>query len=816
LFLADAYDYMRRALRLASLAAAATAVSYAACLAALFVVTGLTQTLLAAFTSVEFGGLRTRWGLPMVLTRFPGEGSAAFYAFYQAGFVLITAAALLLAVVLQLRSQGWLRLALAHFVLWTGPVYALFLSGDVNLSGAGLGTALQVLWNGRQEWLLPFWIFGGAVISAAVYKTLRSTLSQASGRDRLAVLLGGLVLPLGILGLALDTRFLRARSLLGLNVIWWPAVLALLAGAAALWRSSPHVSPLRLSPARGLVFAAFATAAAAALPYWATVQNQLRRPELAEQRSRHWVLHFDTAIPQAQRAALASAADERLERHLQRLGVPPPAAPLYAYYYATAETKNAALGSDAAFTVTGRPPAAHHLLNPEGALTDARGDALLLLEALWGRPGSEPVARAIARYAEGEFYGTPLASYAARITATEGPYSLAELFGERSGYLSPLVRDALGAAWVESRVLELGPAVLQSLYSQPLAPPDELEEAWRRYQLAKAASPPAPPRLREPEGYFHRGISFSHEVGGDFGYGSERARRQLERMRATGANTVAIVPYAFTRAPRETAIRFGTDERDDRVIRAIQQAKQLGLRVMLKPQLWGPVFTGHIVFERDSEFAAWFGPYRRWLQHYARLAELFQVDLLVIGTELSGATSRADVWRSLITDLRRIYSGPLTYAASWGPEFEELPFWDALDYLAVNMYYPLAAAGEAPRADSPQVQALVEKFAAAAARHDKPLLFTEIGYPAQSTAALRPWDWNGSGLDTELQGRCYEAVFAAFYRQPWFAGLYWWKWPSHGEGSRFDSSFNPLGKPALEVLTRWYREDHGTPLAAAP
>ena len=55
-----------------------------------------------------------------------------------------------------------------------------------------------------------------------------------------------------------------------------------------------------------------------------------------------------------------------------------------------------------------------------------------------------------------------------------------------------------------------------------------------------------------------------------------------------------------------------------------------------------------------------------------------------------------------------------------------------------------------------------------------------------------------------MQARCYEVVFEAFGREPWLAGFFWWKWPSHGQGAPGDPSFSPLEKPALAVLQKWY------------
>ncbi|HSC78603.1 MAG TPA: hypothetical protein VLB32_08565, partial [Candidatus Acidoferrales bacterium] len=139
-------------------------------------------------------------------------------------------------------------------------------------------------------------------------------------------------------------------------------------------------------------------------------------------------------------------------------------------------------------------------------------------------------------------------------------------------------------------------------------------------------------------------------------------------------------------------------------------------------------------------------------------------------------------------------------------------FWDALDYIGVNFYFPLADAGETPRADSRRVQAVAEKLGELATRYRKPVLLTEVGYPATASGAAEPWVESGR-LDNALQQRCYEVVFEAFYDQPWLAGLYWWKWPSHGLGSPAAVTFVPLDKPALEVLRKWYqRPEINTPL----
>ncbi|MDA1314504.1 MAG: hypothetical protein O2968_14285 [Acidobacteria bacterium] len=282
------------------------------------------------------------------------------------------------------------------------------------------------------------------------------------------------------------------------------------------------------------------------------------------------------------------------------------------------------------------------------------------------------------------------------------------------------------------------------------------------------------------------------------------AGEQLRRIRALGATAIALIPYAGTATPPETTIRFRMSESDERVVRSIEQADEAGLHVMLKPQIWGRIFTGDLRFDRAEDFEVWFSRYRRWILHHARLAELHGVELFSIGNELNGMTVHEQHWRRLIRDVRRIYSGPLTFAANWNEEFERITFWDELDYLGVNFYFPLAERGERPRPDSRRLRELTARLETMHRRYGKPVLFTEVGYPPLATAASEPWKETKAAFDEQLQAECYQAVFEAFSEKPWFAGMYWWKWPSHGQGSAFSPSHNPIDKPALDVLRAWY------------
>ena len=543
------------------------------------------------------------------------------------------------------------------------------------------------------------------------------------------------------------------------------------------------------------------------------------RDNFQSHQSEYWRLEVEQSVlTRTEIDKLAAQADQRLAQFANRLGLKTPNPALHGFVYTSTGEKRLCTPPaidllpfclPAAKSITCSPLTVRSLTRAatRSCSCTAPGENPTPPRLPMPWPATQSGISTAPRWTP-----TPPAS-----PARKGLYTLRHIFQLDTDYLSPLVCDALGGAWVDFLVRRRGQEIFPVVYQEPLEEGAEekfaralgssweaLERDWRSYLLAISdrRAQAAPPTRPEP--FFHRGISFSHEIGRAWGYGSDRALKQLGRIRDLGANAIAIVPYAGTRAPRELTICIFTGERDDRVIRTIQAAQARGLRIMLKPQLWGRGYTGDITFDNDADFTRWFSLYRRWLLHFARLAQLYGVDLLVVGTELEGVTHREQEWRALICDIRRIYSGPLTYAAHWGESFEHLPFWDALDYLGLNMYYPLAAPGETPSADLPRLQELMEKFARLARNYDKPVLFTEVGFPALGTAAEEPWKEDSAPLDAELQQRCYATIFEAFYHQPWFAGLYWWKWPSHGNGSPRGASFNPIGKPAADVLAHWY------------
>ena len=320
------------------------------------------------------------------------------------------------------------------------------------------------------------------------------------------------------------------------------------------------------------------------------------------------------------------------------------------------------------------------------------------------------------------------------------------------------------------------------------------------------------------EGCFLRGMTFAHEGYRVYnGYGGTTVAPALDSLLRLAVNAVAIVPYTFMRdastvgeLPVPTSAQ---SENDGAVIYSVQQAHARGLTVLLKPQIWvGGGWPGDVTFATEAAWDEFFTAYERWILHYARMAEQQDIAALCIGTELVQTTLQyPERWRGIIAAIRKEYTGRLTYAANWGAEFEQLTFWDDLDVIGLNSYYPLSdkllPTDEELQRGAAKWMSLADSVAE---RHDRPLWLTEVGYRSVAGAWRNPHAEAGDRpQDLEAQARSYRALVSAAGTARHLRGMFIWKWPSYlgrNEDGDRDTGFTPGGKPAATVLTDFYRQ----------
>lgn len=283
-----------------------------------------------------------------------------------------------------------------------------------------------------------------------------------------------------------------------------------------------------------------------------------------------------------------------------------------------------------------------------------------------------------------------------------------------------------------------------------------------------------------------------------------------------GANHVCFVPFAYLSNDSPDLIWSGLDwqwwgESLKGIEECVKLAQMKGLKTIVKPQVWikHGSFTGELEFDREKDWQILESGYTEYLLSFAKLCEEYNVEILCIGTELCRFTKiRADYWAELISKVRNVYNGKLTYAANWD-SFERFPHWEHLDYIGVDAYFPL------DNKSTPQLQSLITawndhylRLKKLSSQQDKQVLFTEYGYRSVDHCTREPWSSERGGkVNHEAQHNAYQALFARFWDEDWFAGGLLWKWyPKHQEaGGLSDNRFTPQNKPAQRIIRSWYR-----------
>ncbi len=359
----------------------------------------------------------------------------------------------------------------------------------------------------------------------------------------------------------------------------------------------------------------------------------------------------------------------------------------------------------------------------------------------------------------------------------------------------------IGWKWVAGGVAATASlATVLALAGSPLERFFVHRRAARARAMVASLTKPSP-NAPYPKVFFQRGVNFTAEFGAP--YASGAALDALGRLPQYGVNAVALVPYGWMR-PHQPAVRISRGlnvwESDQGIEDLARMAHSLGMKVFLKPQLWvRGSSTTQLDFRDPAERKEWFAQYGKFIDHYARLATRIHADLFAVGVELTNLSRYSAPWRTIIAHVRRIYPGPLVYAANFGSEFDHVTFWNDLDYIGLDEYYPLPP--------NLSTTSLVRRVERVAVEYRRPVLFTEVGFPSLVNAQQQPWNNSPRAISLEEQERCYQAIFRAFYRQPWFEGMYWWKVGTNDAGGPDDGSFTPWGKPAMQVVREWYKSD---------
>ncbi len=327
--------------------------------------------------------------------------------------------------------------------------------------------------------------------------------------------------------------------------------------------------------------------------------------------------------------------------------------------------------------------------------------------------------------------------------------------------------------------------------------------------------------------------------------GSYEDADSLPALQATGSNSVALEDeYGIDVATGQIVTDPNFTDSIASLQATITEAKADGQQVMVRPLIdfLDPAvdggmtgdFRGYFYPTSPAQVSNFFSTYQTIIVQQATAAQQAGAGVFCIGTELDQLTGPAFAtqWDSIITAVRAVFSGKLTYSADWndsqspwqyggapvgtGNIETQVSFWNQLDYVGIDEYAPLSDAAAPTEAQlvagwegtptDPGVLALtggtslINYDEGLAADLHKPLFFTELGYEDATDAASSPFGSSTNVVDQPLQTKLYQAFETAWKADgnTSLVGVNFWNWdPNAAETAPADGpNFSPQANPA--------------------
>jgi hypothetical protein len=321
-----------------------------------------------------------------------------------------------------------------------------------------------------------------------------------------------------------------------------------------------------------------------------------------------------------------------------------------------------------------------------------------------------------------------------------------------------------------------------------------------------------------------QGFGALSEWNGQFS--SASASQAFQTIAALGSNSIELTARIWSQTgTTDTVIADpAKTESDASLLAGFQAAHADGLSVVFKAAI-SPLDGTPTSSMAPADVGAFFASYKAEIVHLATIAQAGGVETCAIGNEMSSLSGSQYLgyWTDLISAVRQVYHGELTYAAATD-EASRVSFWGQLDTIGVNTYPPLTTSS------NPTVQDLVNAwyqvpgnpYWAAAFEHKspvdflhslseqygKPVLMTEMGYRSMDGTAIEPGSWTGNGIpDPAAQADAYKAFFQVWTAQggDWMKGVELWQWDLNNKYT--STGYSVMGKPAEAVVAQYFHGD---------
>ncbi|RMH54103.1 MAG: hypothetical protein D6679_14195 [Candidatus Hydrogenedentota bacterium] len=302
-----------------------------------------------------------------------------------------------------------------------------------------------------------------------------------------------------------------------------------------------------------------------------------------------------------------------------------------------------------------------------------------------------------------------------------------------------------------------------------------------------------------------RGMALGLHNGGEFDY-----RPAIDEIEEHGADAVEfVIPFFQCDVHSDTpGPRRGRTPPPDALANLIRYARRRNLDVFLLPivlleKAGKREWRGRMT---PTDTDLWWKNYRRLLLDVARAGEKGGAMALSVGSELVWSERFRWRWEDLIRRVRGTFSGYLLYSANWD-HYEPVTFWQSLDAIGISGYYELTRNRKAGIEELQRSwEKIRDEILAWQATVGKPLVFTEVGYPAVDGGAVYPWNYTMEAeRDDAEQARGIEAFRRAWRKTPQLAAAFIYEWGVPGDT---ENHYSPRGRVAETFLRRWFAADY--------
>jgi len=208
-----------------------------------------------------------------------------------------------------------------------------------------------------------------------------------------------------------------------------------------------------------------------------------------------------------------------------------------------------------------------------------------------------------------------------------------------------------------------------------------------------------------------KGINFVSVPYSKSSYSSMKAKESIAHLNSTGANWVSIPIAIFQDDINASEMRLLTEmvstmdrqnlsPTEKEINDAVTLAKNSGLQVMLMPKMefnfpgfWSTALIGDTM--APYEVRRWFEHYQKIVITIAKWGEVNGADMLCIGHNLNNLAVFQKYWDELIKEVKKVYSGKLTYSASTNTEYLKSGFWKDLFPIQIGRKHRAASSRKA-------------------------------------------------------------------------------------------------------------------------